>query len=127
MSFGVTVLNYRNFGMKLLINHQPIAQTVICDGEEIIIRLIGDSIVRFPITVSAILQVVEPHERINCHLMPGGTAIEWPELDEHLSIAGLIEGRISRQSLESARRWLERRNSRPDSWTAAVDTTGQVV
>ncbi len=107
--------------MKHLTNHQqPIAQAVICDGEEIIIRLIGDNIVRFPIIVSAILQVVEPHERINCHLMPGGSAIEWPELDEHLSIAGLLEGRTSRQSLESARRWLERRNGHPESSTVAV-------
>ena len=63
--------------------------SVICDGDEIIIRLIGDTIVRFPITVSAMLQVAEKQERINCELMPGGMGIEWPELDEHLAIQEL--------------------------------------
>ena len=85
-----------------------IAQGVICDGDEIIVRLIGDTVVRFPITVSAMLQVAEKQERINCELMPGGMGIEWPELDEHLSIQGLLDGESSRQSLESARRVLVR-------------------
>lgn len=89
-----------------------IAHSVICDGDEIIIRLIGDKVVRFPITVSAMLQVAEKQERINCELMPGGMGIEWPELDEHLSIQGLLDGESSRQSLESARRALARLRQR---------------
>ncbi|MEM7128518.1 MAG: DUF2442 domain-containing protein [Chloroflexota bacterium] len=83
-----------------------VAHSVICDGDEIVVRLVGDTVVRFPITVSAMLQVAEKQERINCKLMPGGMGIEWPDLDEHLSIQGLLDGEISRQTLESARRAL---------------------
>ncbi|MEZ4657393.1 MAG: DUF2442 domain-containing protein [Caldilineaceae bacterium] len=97
-----------------------IAHSVICDGDEIIIRLIGDTVVRFPITVSTMLQVAEKQDRINCELMPGGMGIEWPELDEHLSIQGLLNGESSRQSLESARRALARLRQRNEAVPVGV-------
>lgn len=97
-----------------------IAHSAICDGDEIIVRLIGDTVVRFPITVSAMLQVAEKQDRINCELMPGGMGIEWPELDEHLSIQGLLDGESSRQSLESARRALVRLRQRNEAVPVGV-------
>jgi hypothetical protein len=39
----------------------------------------------------------------------GGGGIHWPDLDEDISIEGIILGRPSGESQESLRRWLEQR------------------
>lgn len=48
-------------------------------------------------------------ERANWRLIGRGTGIHWPELDEDISVEGLLEGRRSGESKESIRRWLESR------------------
>jgi hypothetical protein len=42
-----------------------------------------------------------------------GYAIEWPELDEHIGIEGLLAGRRSGESETSLNRWLAARPARP--------------
>lgn len=44
-----------------------------------------------------------PEERGNCRLLG---VCEWPDLDEHISVEGLLAGRCSGESQESLRRWL---------------------
>ncbi|MCL4705263.1 DUF2442 domain-containing protein [bacterium] len=48
-------------------------------------------------------------ERGNWHLLGDGYAIEWPDLDEHISIEGLLAGRRSGESQKSFQRWLANR------------------
>ena len=48
-------------------------------------------------------------ERANWRLIGRGTGIHWPDLDEDISIEGLLEGRRSGESKESIQRWLESR------------------
>src|ERR1043165_5684814 len=50
-----------------------------------------------------------PDERNNCRFVAGGEGIHWPDLDEDVSIAGLLAGRRSGESQTSFRRWLEKR------------------
>ena len=50
-------------------------------------------------------------ERTNWHLLGDGYAIEWPNLDEHIGVAGLLAGRRSGESSASFQRWLASRNS----------------
>ena len=45
-------------------------------------------------------------ERQNYQLLGDGYAIEWPELDEHIGIEGLLAGRRSSESKKSLERWL---------------------
>ena len=47
-------------------------------------------------------------ERQNWHLL-GGYAIEWPDLDEHIGIEGLLAGRRSSESQKSLERCLASR------------------
>ncbi len=42
----------------------------------------------------------------------GPFGIHWPELDEDISIAGLLAGRPSGESQQSLRRWLDQRSSK---------------
>ena len=48
-------------------------------------------------------------ERDNWELIGEGEGIRWPDLDEDLSVEGLIAGRPSGESDRSFNRWLEKR------------------
>jgi hypothetical protein len=51
-----------------------------------------------------------PAERNNWQLLGDGYAVEWPDLDEHIGIEGLLAGRRSGESKRSLERWLEKRS-----------------
>ena len=46
-------------------------------------------------------------ERGNWRLIGGGQGIHWPDLDEDVSVEGLLAGRPSSESQKSLQRWLE--------------------
>jgi len=50
-------------------------------------------------------------ERQNWRLIGDGQGAHWPDLDEDISVEGLLLGRPSRESQESFRRWLQQRKS----------------
>lgn len=52
-----------------------------------------------------------PAERLNWRLIGVGQGIHWPDLDEDISIEGLLAGRPSGESQESLKRWLEARQT----------------
>ena len=49
-------------------------------------------------------------ERSNWRILDEGHGIHWCDLDEDVSLDGLLAGRASRESQASLRRWLERRS-----------------
>src|SRR5438270_11453260 len=48
-------------------------------------------------------------ERSKWEFNGGGTGIHWPELDEDISVEGLLVGGPSRESGRSLQRWLDQR------------------
>ena len=57
-----------------------------------------------------------PTERQNWRMIGDGVGIHWPDLDEDISIEGLILGRRSGESQRSLNQWLEQRGRlNPDS------------
>ena len=50
-----------------------------------------------------------PHERRNWRLIGGGEGVHWPDLDEDISVEGLLAGRPSGESQRSLKRWLAAR------------------
>lgn len=49
-------------------------------------------------------------ERNNWRLIGKGEGIHWPDLDEDISVEGIIFGKASGESQRSFRRWLESRS-----------------
>ena len=49
-------------------------------------------------------------ERCNLRLVGGGAGIHWPDLDEDLSVEGLLAGRPSGESQRSFTRWSQTHN-----------------
>ena len=52
-----------------------------------------------------------PVERSKWELIGDGQGIRWPDLDEDISVEGLIAGRPSGESQRSFKRWLEARQA----------------
>ena len=49
--------------------------------------------IRFPVEANNKLLTASDKERNNIELICGGTGLHWPDLDEDLSVTGIIEGR----------------------------------
>lgn len=47
-----------------------------------------------------------PEERMNFEIIGDGEYIHWPDLDEDLSVSGILAGRKSKESPESLQKWL---------------------
>ena len=52
-----------------------------------------------------------PQERNDIKIMGGGIGIHWPQLDEDISVAGLLAGRKAGESAASLNRWRKKRRS----------------
>ncbi len=50
-----------------------------------------------------------PEEREQFDIIGDGMFIHWPQLDEDLSVAGILAGRRSAESQQSLKRWLAAR------------------
>ncbi len=53
-----------------------------------------------------------PAERANFHISGAGYGIHWPDLDEDISVKGLLLGKRSSESAASLEHWLQRRQLR---------------
>jgi hypothetical protein len=58
------------------------------------VRLADDREVRFPAAKNRRLRKGTPDQLARVELICGGTGLHWPDLDEDLSVAGIIEGRL---------------------------------
>ena len=74
----------------------------------------------FSYAVSPRLLLASQAERVAGKLMPGGYGIEWETLDEHLSVDGLIHGRVSTETWRSVYEWYELRRERLETDEPAV-------
>lgn len=49
--------------------------------------------VRFPVELNSKLKNATDKQRSNIEIICGGTGLHWPEIDEDLSVTGIMEGR----------------------------------
>ena len=57
------------------------------------------------------LWYARPEERTHLEVIGDGAYIHWPELDEDLSVAGILAGRRSGESPQSLKQWLAAREA----------------
>lgn len=69
----------------------------LADGRSIVVPLAW-----FPRLLHA-----TPEERSNWRLIGGGLGIHWPDLDEDVSVEGMLAGRPSGEGEQSFQRWLQ--------------------
>ena len=50
--------------------------------------------IRFPVDVNSKLKNATEQQRRNIEIICNGTGLHWPDLDEDLSVTGIIEGKF---------------------------------
>lgn len=88
------------------------AQTVKVDDDALTIELTDGRTVIVPLGWFPRLWHGSKRERNRWEIIGDGGYIHWPELDEDLTVAGLLAGRRSVESAESLKRWLGERKGR---------------
>src|SRR6266480_3747255 len=94
----------------LILDRQPFAVNVAIQKDRLIVDLADGRTLAIPLEWYPRLVHAGPKERQNWKLLGDGYAIEWPDLDEHVGVEGLLAGRRSGESQESLSRWLASRS-----------------
>lgn len=88
---------------------EPIAVTVTADT--LSVDLADGRTISVPLGWFPRLRHGSPRERSNFEM--GRNGVHWPDLDEDIPVAGLLNGEKSGESLASIQRWLRSRSYQP--------------
>ena|SRR5947208_3569590 len=95
----------------LVLETDPVALKIEVTGQSLIVDLADGRSLSVPLAWYPRLLHGTEAERQNWQLLGEGYAIEWPALDEHIGVEGLMAGRRSGESRESLDRWLASRGN----------------
>lgn len=88
----------------------PNIQNVSVSAESLTVELEDGRALSAPLGWYPRLAHATPAERTNWKLIGSGTGIHWDDLDEDVSVEGLLLGKGSGESQRSFERWLDGRN-----------------
>lgn len=80
---------------SLALQIEPRAEHVRCTDDELIVELADGRVLSVPLAWFPRLAVASAQARAVFELLGGGQGIHWPELDEDISILGLLAGNPS--------------------------------
>ena len=87
----------------------PKAAYVVVGKDRLIVELADGRVISSPLSWYPRLVQGNPKERNTWELTGRGIGIHWPDLDEDISVDGVLGGRRSMESAASFRRWLSYR------------------
>ena len=87
------------------------AESVAFSDDAMSVRLDDGRVLSVPIAWYPRLLHGTKQEREHCELIGDGEGIHWPDLDEDISVEGLLAGRRSAESDASLAKWLEKRRA----------------
>ena len=91
--------------------YEPVATSVRVTADKLIVELSDGRELSVPVSWYPRLENGNEAERNNWELMPSGRGIHWPDLDEDISVSGLLAGKPSNESSESLSKWLSSRRA----------------
>ena len=86
---------------------QSKAESVLVSADELIVALSDGESKSVPLSFYPRLVHASQEERDNWQIIGQGEGIRWPDLDEDISVEGILAGRRSGESQKSLQRWLE--------------------
>jgi hypothetical protein len=89
--------------------YRPRASSVTLTEDSLIIDLIDGRTISAPIAWFPRLAHATPEERADFELIADGIGIHWPQLDEDISVEGVLAGHRSGESQASLQEWLRNR------------------
>jgi hypothetical protein len=87
------------------------AQQVSVTEDTLVVHLVDGRTISVPVTWYPRLAHGNQAERTNWRFIGEGEGIHWPDLDEDISVEGLLAGRRSGETQASLRRWFESRKT----------------
>lgn len=87
------------------------AQRVTVTDDTLVVDLVDGRTIGVPVAWYPRLAHGTAAERDRWRFIGEGEGIHWPDLDEDISIEGLLAGRRSGETQASLTRWLERRKA----------------
>ena len=88
------------------------AADIVVTDESLTVDFVDGRSVSVPLARYPRLVHGTPQERANWRIIGNGEGFHWPDLDEDLSVEGLLLGRSSGESRRSFERWLDERTRR---------------
>jgi len=88
----------------------PYAQNVVVTSELLSVDLSDGRSLSVPLAWFPRLVHVNQEERNNWRIIGRGEGIHWEDIDEDISIEGLLAGKASGESNSSLKKWLAERN-----------------
>jgi hypothetical protein len=76
----------------------PRAKEVTCSNDELTVVLADGRVVSVPLAWFPRLLHATPTQRANVELLGDGHGVHWPEIDEDVSVEGLLRGAKSSSS-----------------------------
>lgn len=89
---------------------KSVALSVTTSDDDLVVDLVDGRTITVPLAWFPRLTNATPAERAHWRLIARGEGIHWPDLDEDISVASLLAGRRSGESLQSFQRWLQARS-----------------
>ena len=87
------------------------ARDVRVDEESLVVDLMDGRTLTVPLAWYPRLWYGSADERAHFEVIGDGGYVHWPDLDEDLSVAGMLAGRRSKESPESLKKWLAQREA----------------
>ena len=88
---SILAKNNRN-SARAYVPTSALAKAVEFDDEMMRVALTDGRVIAVPLVWFPLLTSATPEQRARCEIGGGGTSLHWPELDEDLSVAGLMAG-----------------------------------
>lgn len=77
-----------------VIEHNAKATKAWIDAGMVCLRLADGREIRFPAASNRRLRSAKPSQLARIELICDGTGLHWPDLDEDLSVQGILDGRL---------------------------------
>ena len=90
----------------------PNADNVTITEDTLCVDLSDGRTISVPLAWFPRLLQSTPEERNNWRLIGKGRGIHWADIDEDISVEGLLAGRPSGESQSSFKKWLDKRSMR---------------
>ena len=91
---------------------EPRGKSVKVDDTEVMVDLVDGRTITVPLAWYPRLWHGTPRERNHFEIFGDGAYIRWPDLDEDLTVAGMLAGQRSGESPQSLKKWLDSRRTR---------------
>src|SRR3989304_1538815 len=100
---------WRSGMSTLVVDHEVFVLAVSFSEDAMTVSLDDGRTISVPLAWYPRLLAGTPEERMRVELIGDGEGMHWPDLDEDISVEGIVLARPSGESQASLKQWLERR------------------